>query len=122
MLFFVLAGPGWGVELNATTNWSPVWHLPFFLYVFLGVTLFAIAPLLFLSFQVFKKFEDKQLKKKWKFFILGVISLTIFMYTIFFANYLNIAAVRTIIGLIGIILALIGGYLMYIGVGRQLEK
>jgi len=122
MLFFVLAGEGWGVSLNATTNWSPVWHLPFFLYMFLGVTLFAIIPLLFLSFQVYKKFEDEQLKQKWKFFILGVIALIGFMYAIFFANFLNIAELRTGIGLVGLVLNLIGGYLMYIGVGRQLEK
>ncbi len=122
MLFFVLAGEGWGVSLNASTNWSPVWHLPFFLYVCLGVTLFAIVPLLFLSFQVYKKFEDEQLKQKWKFFIFGVIAVMIFMYFIFFANFLNIASIRTIIGLIGLVLNLIGGYLMYIGVGRQLEK
>jgi len=122
MIFFVLAGPGWGVELNATTNWSPVWHLPFFLYVFLGVTIFTIIPLLYLSFQVYKKFEDEQLKKKWKFFIYGVIALMIFMYTIFFSNFLNDATVRILIGPIGVILALIGGYLMYIGVGRQLER
>ncbi|MFW9902151.1 MAG: hypothetical protein ACFFDY_12875 [Candidatus Thorarchaeota archaeon] len=122
MLFFVLAEGEWGVSLNATTNWSPVWHLPFFLYMFLGVTLFAIIPLLFLSFQVYKKFEDEQLKQKWKFFILGVIALIGFMYAIFFANFLNIAELRTGIGLVGLVLNLIGGYLMYIGVGRQLEK
>ncbi len=121
MIFFVIT-PGWGVELNATTNWSPVWHLPFFLYVFLGVTIFTILPLLYLSFQVYKKFEDEQLKKKWKFFIFGVIAVMIFMYTIFFSNFLNNPTVRLLIGPIGVILALIGGYLMYIGVGRQLEK
>lgn len=122
MIFFVIAGPGWGVELNATTEWSPVWHLPFFLYVFLGVTIFTIVPLLYLSFQIYKKFEDEQLKKKWKSFIVGVIALIIFMYSIFFANYLNDPTVRMLIGPIGIILAAIGGYMMYSGVGRQLEK
>lgn len=122
MIFFVLAGVGWGVSLNVSTNWSPVWHLPFFLYMFLGVTLFTIVPLLYLSFQIYKKFEDKELKKKWKFFIFGVIAFIIFMYTIFFSNFLNNPTVRTLIGPIGVVLALIGGYMMYTGVGRQLEK
>jgi len=121
MIFFVLT-PGWGVELNASTNWAPVWKLPFFLYMFLGVTLFAILPLLYLSFQIYQKFEDEQLKKKWRFFLFGVIAFIIFMYTIFFSNFLNNPTVRTLIGPIGIILALIGGYMMYTGVGRQLEK
>jgi hypothetical protein len=122
MIFFVLAGEGWGVSLNATTNWSPVWHLPFFLYVFLGVTILTIVPLLYLSFQIYKKFEDEQLKKKWKYFIFGIIAFIIFMYTIFFSNFLNNSTVRTFIGPIGVVLALIGGYMMYTGVGRQLEK
>lgn len=120
MIFFVLAGSGWGVTFNV--DWAPVWYLPFFLYMFLGVTIFTIVPLLYLSFQIYNKFEDEQLKKKWKFFIFGVIALIIFMYTIFFSNYLNDPTVRLLIGPIGIILAAIGGYMMYSGVGRQLEK
>jgi hypothetical protein len=124
MIFFVLAGEGWGVTLNASTEWSPVWHLPFFLYMILGVTLFTILPVLYLSFQIYKKFEDEQLKKKWKFFIFGIIAVMGFMYAIFFANFLGqtYPTIRTVIGPIGVVLALIGGYLMYIGVGRQLEK
>ncbi|MFX0007333.1 MAG: hypothetical protein ACFFA7_15295 [Promethearchaeota archaeon] len=119
MIFFVLAGPDWGVQL---INWTPVWALPFFLYVFLGVTVIAIIPLLFLSFQIYKKFEDEQLKKKWKFVIYGSIGLIGFMYAIFFSNWLNIDIVRWIVLPIGIVLAAISGYWMYIGVGRQLEK
>ncbi|MFW9881889.1 MAG: hypothetical protein ACFFG0_53175, partial [Candidatus Thorarchaeota archaeon] len=120
MIFFVLAGEGWGVSLNV--DWAPVWELPFFLYLVIGETLFAIGPLLYLSFQIYNKFEDQQLKKKWKFFILGVIALIGFMYGIFFSNFLDIKIVRTLMGAIGVILAIIGGYMMYNGVGRQLEK
>jgi hypothetical protein len=122
MIFFVLAGPGWGVELNATTNWAPVWYLPFFLYVFLGVTVFTIIPDLYLSFQIYKKFEDEQLKKKWKFVIYGVLGLIGFMYAIFFSNWINNDIVRMTVLPIGIVLAAISGYWMYSGVGRQLEK
>ncbi|MFW9820620.1 MAG: hypothetical protein ACFFE5_13500 [Candidatus Thorarchaeota archaeon] len=127
MIFFVLAEPvwgilGWGVTLDASTGWAPVWATPFFLYVFLGVTVIAIIPLLFLSFQIYKKFEDKQLKKKWKFVIYGSIGLIGFMYAIFFSNWLNIDIVRMIVLPIGIVLAAISGYWMYSGVGRQLEK
>ncbi|MFW9771330.1 MAG: hypothetical protein ACFFEO_04070 [Candidatus Thorarchaeota archaeon] len=119
MIFFVLT-PGWGVTLNA--NWAPVWYLPFFLYLVIGETVFAIVPLLYLSFQVYNKFEDQQLKRKWKYFLLGICALIIFMYGIFFSNFLNIDIVRTMLGILGIILAIIGGYLMYNGVGKQLEK
>jgi hypothetical protein len=119
-LFFVLAGPTWGVYFNA--DWAPVWALPFFLYLTIGETIFAIGPILYFSFQIYNKFEDEQLKKKWKYFIFGVCSMIIFMYGIFFSNFLNISLVRTLLGVLGVILAVIGGYLMYTGVGRQLEK
>ncbi|UCC18562.1 MAG: hypothetical protein JSV62_10675 [Promethearchaeota archaeon] len=120
MIFFVLAGVGWGVSFNA--DWAPVWELPFFLYLTLGETFFAIGPLLYLSFQIYNKFEDEQLKKKWKYFILGVCAMIGFMYGIFFSNFLDIKMVRTLMGAIGVILAIIGGYLMYNGVGRQLSS
>jgi hypothetical protein len=129
MIFFVLAGPEWGVQLNVGTSWTPVWALPFFLYLFLGVTVIAIIPLLFLSFQIYKKFEDEQLKKKWRFVIYGSIGLIGYMYAIFFSNWLasilnpaDSQLVRNIVLPIGIVLAAVSGYMMYSGVGRQLEK
>lgn len=121
MIFFVLT-PGWGVSLNATTGWSPVWELPFFLYLILIESIFAVGPVFYLSSRVYNKFEDEQLKNKWKNFIIGFIAMMIFLYTIFISNFLNISIVRTIAGVLGIICAIAGGYLMYNGVGRQLEK
>lgn len=119
MIFFLFI-PGAGVTLNE--NWSPVWSLPFFIYVVLVVSLGAVIPFLYLSFQTYKKFEDDLLRKKWKFFIYGFCCLIVFMYGIFVSNTLDIDIFRTVLGLLGLILAIAGGYLMYNGVGRQLEK
>jgi hypothetical protein len=121
MLLFVLSDE-WGVSLNEDTDWSPEWTFPFFLYVILAVSICAVIPSLYLNFQIYTKFEDEQLKKKWKFFILGVCILLVFMYGIFISNFLAISALRTIIGVIGLICAISGGYLMYYGVGRQIER
>jgi len=111
--------PDFGVTFNA--NWSPVWSSPFFLYLVVIETI-AIFPALYLSIQIYKKFEDELIKKKWKFFILGLSSMIIFMYGIFISNTLDIDIFRTVIGLVGLILALVGAYMMYYGVGRQIEK
>ncbi len=111
--------PGYGVTFNE--NWSPIWSFPFFLYV-VAIETIAIFSALYLSFQIYKKFEDELIKKKWKFFIFGLCSIIIFMYGIFISNTLNIDSFRTIIGVVGLILALLGAYLMYYGVGRQIEK
>ncbi len=111
--------PGYGVTFNE--NWSPIWSLPFFLYV-VAIETIGTFSALYLSFQIYKKFEDELIKKKWKFFIFGLCSIIIFMYGIFISNTLNIDNFRTIIGVVGLILALVGAYMMYYGVGRQIEK
>ncbi|GAJ23151.1 unnamed protein product, partial [marine sediment metagenome] len=111
--------PGFGVTFNV--NWSPIWSVPFFLYV-VAIETIGVLPALYLSFQIYKKFEDELIKKKWKFFIFGLCSIIIFMYGIFISNTLDIPTFRTIIGLVGLILALVGAYMMYYGVGRQIEK
>lgn len=121
MIFFVLT-EDWGVSINEETKWSPVWEFPFFLYLVITESVFAVGPSLYLSFQIYQKFEDDQLKKKWRYFIFGFCAFIIFMYGIFFSNLLDIAIIRTLMGGIGLILAIAGGYLMYNGVGRQLEK
>jgi len=121
-MFVLLFIPGYGVDISATTNWSPVWSLPFFIYVILVETIGAVIPIYYLSLQVYKKFEDDVLQKKWKFFIYGFSALAIFMYGIFISNTLNNSTFRVIMGFIGLILAISGGYLMYYGVGRSLSK
>lgn len=118
MIIFLFT-PTPGVTLNVTL--SPVWSIEFFIYVLI-VESVLIIPLLYLSFQIYRKFEDANLKKKWKFFIFGLCTLIIFMYGIFVSNTLDEATFRMIISGIGVILGLAGGYLMYFGVGRQIEK
>ena len=110
--------PGYGVTFNE--NWSPIWSLPFFLYL-VAIETIGVIPALYLSFQIYKKFEDEVIKKKWKFFIFGLCSVIIFMYGIFISNNLNIPTFRTVIGVVGLVLALLGAYMMYYGVGRQIE-
>jgi len=111
--------PGLGVTFNE--NWSPIWSVPFFIYV-VAIETIGVLPAFYLSFQIYKKFEDELLKKKWKFFIFGLCFILIFLYGIFISNTLNIDIFRTLIGVVGLILALLGAYLMYYGVGRQIEK
>jgi len=117
-LFF----PGYGVTINASTNWTPVWSIPIFIYVYAILTCFATIPASYFSIKIYQKFEDAQLKRKWKFFIFGFIALMTFMYLIFLSNTLDNPNFRLILGVVGLILALLGGLSMYYGVGRQIQK
>ena len=118
MIFF--AHPDWGLTFNP--KGQPDWELPLFLYLIIGESLFAVGPVFYLSYRAYNKFEDAQLKKKWKNFIYGFGAYMIFLYTIFISNTLNDPNFRRVTGYIGFICAFVGGYLMYIGVTRQLEK
>lgn len=110
----------WGVVIGPP-EWTPHWMIPFFIYVVIVASIIIVGPSLYLSYKIYKKFSDDLLKKKWKFFTFGLCAIYSFMYSIFISNTLNIPTFRTIIGIISLILIITGGYLMYIGVGRQLE-
>lgn len=120
MLFFALS-EDWGVNFNPDT-WAPIWSPGFFLYVIIVETVIALIPFLYFSFQVMSKFEDDILRKKWKLFVAGFLCLIVFMYGIFISNLLDNDTFRLGMGATGIILAIAGGYLIYYGVGKQLEK
>ncbi|MHA2282493.1 MAG: hypothetical protein ACXAC5_16745 [Promethearchaeota archaeon] len=120
MVFFLFVD-GWGVNIGPSTNWAPDWENAFFIYVVIVVSLGCIVPTLYFAVKISKKFEDETLEKRWKFFIIGVCSLYIFMYGIFVSNTLADPDFRTIMGALGLILAIIGGYLIYYGVGKSIE-
>lgn len=118
MIFFIIT-PGYGVTLDETL--TPVWSVPFFLYL-VFTELIVTITIFYLSLLIYKKFQDETLKQKWKSFIYGFSCLIVFMYGIFVSNTLNIPTFRIGMGLTGIILAIISAFLIYRGVGRQLEK
>jgi hypothetical protein len=113
--------PGFGITIGPP-NWSPVWSIPIFLYVVVILTCFATIPALYFSIKIYQNFEDETLKKRWRYFIFGFISFMTFMYLIFISNTLANATFRLILAGIGIVLTIIGGFLMYYGVGRQIAK
>jgi hypothetical protein len=119
MLIFLFI-EDWGVEIGPP-DWTPHWMTPFFIYLVSIVSICVVAPSFFISYQIYKKFDDHQLKRKWEYFIIGLGAFYACAYGIFISNFLNISIFRTIIGIVALILIISGGYLMYIGVGRQLE-
>ena len=111
-----------GVTINASTEWKPVWSVAFFAY-FVGVLLiFGMIPSLYYSIQIYKQFEDELIKKKWKYFIYGIIGIYVFAVGTLFSNTLNVQIFRTVWSGISLVLVILSPLLMYYGVGRQIEK
>ncbi len=110
-----------GVTINASTDWKPVWSVPYFIYTVTIFTIMAIGPGLYYSVQIYKQFEDEKLKKKWGYFIIGLCGLYALSYGTFISNTLNIQTFRTIWAIISLVLITIPPYLVYYGVGKELE-
>jgi hypothetical protein len=111
-----------GVTINAGTDWKPVWSWSMFIYFVSVIVILGMAPSLYFSSKIYQEFEDEQIKKKWKFFIIGICGIYTFAIVTLLANTLNIQTFRTIWSLFAFILVIASPLLIYYGVGRQIEK
>ena len=110
-----------GVIINASTDWKPVWSWFLFIYV-VSITTIAFIISFYFSAKIYKEFKDEQVKKKWRYFLIGISGLYIFAFGTLLSNTLNIQTIRTIWSLIGLVLVILSPYLMYYGVGKQIRE
>ncbi|MFO7795237.1 MAG: hypothetical protein ACQERB_02925 [Promethearchaeati archaeon] len=110
-----------GVIINTTSGWKPVWNVSFFLYGIIFCSLLMIIPSIYTSIKIFNRFENRELKKRWKFFIIGIF----FYYLIWGGNSINNflanEIIRTVWGII-IFFSFSAIYILYYGVAKQLEE
>lgn len=121
LLFCMVFIPG-GVTINSSTDWKPVWSIYFCLYLMIIITFYGFIPTLMLSMKIYAKLENEHLRKKWRFFIIGMIGMFIFTFGTFISNTLNDQTFRIAWSLISLVLVIISPYLMYYGVGKQISE
>lgn len=109
-----------GIRINAGTNWKPDWNWYFLIYSVIICTSIIIIPTIYYSIKIYIKFESDYLKRKWKYFLVGISAYFFLYYGTSFSNTLNDDTFRFIWSLISLP-TLISLYLIYYGVGRQLE-
>ena len=119
-IFCMVFIPG-GVTINASTDWKPVWSWLFFSYLITVITIIYI-PAFYYSTKIYKEFEDEQLKKKWRFLLIGIFLLYMLNFGTLFSNTLNIQTFRTVWSMISLILVIVSPYMMYYGVGKQIRE
>jgi len=108
-----------GITIDVTTNWKPDWSWIFFVYSII-ISSIAILTTGYYSIKIYRKFEDGYLKKKWKYFLIGIFAYFFLYYGTAFSNTLHNDLFRFIWSLISLP-TLISVFLIYYGVGRQLE-
>ena len=107
-----------GVSIGPQTGWKPVWSFEFFLYNFIVVTLIAIIPILVTSIMLYKRFEDKNLRRKWALFMVGIVGVFFIMYGTMISNTLNDPGFRTLWSFLSFT-TLLWVYLIYYSVGKR---
>ena len=118
LLLFLLLIPN-GFQVNADTGWVPVWETSFVLYGSIICLCCAIIPCLLYAISLFKKFENEDLKKKWKYFILGISSYFFVWAITSISNTLNNSEFRVLTAILTVC-TIPSVYLIYYGVGKQL--
>lgn len=117
-LFVLVFIPG-GVMINESTEWKPVWSLPFLIYLLIVLSC-ATIPTGYYALKVYKKLEEKTLKKKWAYYIIAIFGYFSLAYMIPISNYLNEPTFRLITSIVGLTL-IPTAFLLYFGVRLQIE-
>lgn len=79
--------PG-GITINSSTDWKPEWNWPFLIYSVVVCSVMVIIPTTYYSLKLYNKFEHHKLRKKWRFFLIGIFSYFFLYYGTSLSNTL----------------------------------
>jgi hypothetical protein len=119
ILFFGLLFIPNGITINSSTNWKPEWSFWFCIYSVILLSIFTIFPTLFYSLRLYNKFEHQELRKRWKFFIIGIIFYFFLYYGTTISNTLADPTFRLVWSLVSLPI-IISAYFIYYGVVKQI--
>lgn len=108
-----------GVNINESTYYRPQWNLQFFIYANIVWIGFAMIPTIYTSLKIYHVFEDAQIKKRWKLYFIGTILIYIELFGVGVMIFINDPFLRALWNIYDVS-ALIGAFLIYYGVIRQL--
>ena len=109
-----------GIIIDQSTNWKPNWSWSFLIISIIVCSSIVILPTSYYSMKIYGKLGNIQLKKKWKYFLIGVSAYFFLYYGTSLSNTLNHDTFRLLWSIISLP-TLIALYLIYYGVGRQLD-
>lgn len=116
ILIFLVPG---GIKINSTTL-RPEYSWTFFIVSYVYFSSFMSLPTIYLSFRLYYYFEDKTLKKKLSYFLIGIFSLYLVFYGSVLYNTWDFAIYRTIWGYFSITFLISSALLIYYGMGQNL--
>lgn len=108
------------ITLNESTNWKPVFSWFFLIILYLILTIYTFLPTLYLSIKLYRSFNDKRLRKKLKYFFIGIIGMLISLYGLILYNTWHDSIYRLIWGVLVFFIVFPSGILIYYGIGQNL--
>ncbi|MFX0017598.1 MAG: hypothetical protein ACFFAK_11945 [Promethearchaeota archaeon] len=115
----VLLYPG-GITLDPSNNWRPIYSFEFLLVMYTYFTSIVFIPTIVFSVKLYRRFVAKDLKKKFRMLIIGIIEMVAILYgTVLFNTTMN-PIIRSIWGILSLIIIISSGILIYVGIGLNL--
>jgi len=74
--FIILNIPG-AISINEETNWTPIWSWSLLIILYIFSICVVVLPFMYFYWKLYRSFEDKDLKKKLKYFITGFFGIAI---------------------------------------------
>lgn len=112
------------IQIFDGVTWDPFgyphWSLTYFLFALILSIGLAMIPALVISFKVYAQLNEKQVKRRYLFFLVGTIGLTLLLVIIYFSNFLNVMILRSILSIISLSM-IIWVIFIYYGLRRSKE-
>lgn len=118
MTILVIFLPG-GIEYSEKTNWKPVYSKEFSIILIIFYTIFYFLPLMITTKRVHDSFNDTLLKKKIKYFSIGIVILAFSFYGLLFYITTDNPFYKIIWSVLSFII-IPSGLFIYYGTGREL--
>lgn len=109
--------PG-AIKIGPSTNWNPVYSLPYYLYIMTLLSIFSVIPQIYSSIKIYKRMKSTNLKRRFISFMIGAILIYIVAYGTFTYNFLDLYLVRLIFGYVSLICTILGGIFIYYGIAK----
>jgi len=120
LVFLALLIPG-GIVIEPSNNYVPQWSFELFIVMLIISISYTAIPFIITAWKIYKKFEDNELKKKWKYYMYSMPFYHVNSAMVTLSNFLNDPNFRLMWNAVALVLYLIA-YLIYFGVGKQIDK
>jgi len=114
----ILLIPG-GIDIGIHTNWIPTYSWMFLIIFYIFFSLIIVIPTIYLLTKLLMNFQDRDLRKKFFIFLIGISSMIAIFYGLVLYNTWHDPTFRAIWSIVSL-MVIPAGLLIYNGIGQNL--